>query len=284
MKDIVKSFLIIGQSNMAGRGHLHEVKPIINERIVMLRNGRWQMMAEPINCDRSVSGISLAASFADAWCREYKEGKIGLIPCAEGGSGIDEWDVGKTLYNHAVSEARFAMKNSQLTGILWHQGESDSMGGKHEIYYEKLHRIMHGFRKELDAPDIPIVIGGLGSFLGQSGFGKNCTEYMLINQKLKQFAFEQDNCYFVDAAGLACNPDGIHINAVSQRKFGLRYFEAFFHKQHILGPLTNEDDRVLVLESRTHTKTEKTFLLSMQMALGDISYSDFKAQLAQTGE
>ena len=107
---------------------------------------------------------------------------------------------------------------------------------------------------------------------------------MLINQKLKQFAFEQDNCYFVDAAGLACNPDGIHINAVSQRKFGLRYFEAFFHKQHILGPLTNEDDRVLVLESRTHTKTEKTFLLSMQMALGDISYSDFEAQLAQTGE
>ena len=167
MKDIVKSFLIIGQSNMAGRGHLHEVKPIINERIVMLRNGRWQMMAEPINCDRSVSGISLAASFADAWCREYKEGKIGLIPCAEGGSEIDEWDVGKTLYNHAVSEARFAMKNSQLSGILWHQGESDSMGGKHEIYYEKLHRIMQGFRKELDAPDIPLVIGGLGSFLGQ---------------------------------------------------------------------------------------------------------------------
>ena len=284
MKDIVKSFLIIGQSNMAGRGHLHEVKPIINERIVMLRNGRWQMMAEPINCDRSVSGISLAASFADAWCREYKEGKIGLIPCAEGGSEIDEWDVGKTLYNHAVSEARFAMKNSQLTGILWHQGESDGMGGKHEKYYEKLHRIMQGFRKELDAPNLPIIIGGLGDFLGRSGFGKNCTEYMLINQKLKQFAFEQANCYFVDAAGLACNPDGIHINAVSQRKFGLRYFEAFYRKQHILEPLTNEDERVLVLEARTHTKTEKTFLLSMQMALGDISYSDFKAQLAQTGE
>ena len=79
MKNRVKSFLMIGQSNMAGRGYLHEVKPIINERIFMLRNGRWQMMAEPINCDRSVAGISLAASFADAWCREYKEGKIGLF-------------------------------------------------------------------------------------------------------------------------------------------------------------------------------------------------------------
>ena len=73
MEHTVKSFLMIGQSNMAGRGYLHEVKPIVNERIVMLRNGRWQMMAEPINCDRSVAGISLAASFAEAWCHEYKD-------------------------------------------------------------------------------------------------------------------------------------------------------------------------------------------------------------------
>lgn len=284
MINTVKSFLMIGQSNMAGRGHLHEVKPIVNERIVMLRNGRWQMMAEPINCDRSVAGISLAASFADAWCQEYKEGQIGLIPCAEGGSEIDEWDVDGTLYNHAISEARFAMKNSQLTGILWHQGESDSMGGKHEMYYEKLHKIMHGFREELDAPDIPIIVGGLGDFLGQSGFGQHCTEYPLINQKLKQFAFEQDNCYFVDAAGLTCNPDAIHFNAVSQRKFGLRYFDAFCRKQHILEPLSNEDDRLALLEARVHTKAEKTFLLSMQLALGDISYGDFAAQLAQTQE
>lgn len=282
MENTVKSFLMAGQSNMAGRGYLHEVKPIVNERIVMLRNGRWQMMAEPVNSDRSVAGISLAASFADAWCREHKEGRIGLIPCAEGGSEIDEWDVGKALYNHAISEARFAMKNSQLTGILWHQGESDSMGGKHEKYYEKLHRIMQGFRKELDAPNLPIIIGGLGDFLGRSGFGKNCTEYTLINQKLKQFAFENDNCYFVDAAGLTSNPDGIHINAISQRKFGLRYFEAFYHKQHILEPLTNEEEKLLSLEARAHTKTEKIFLLSMQMALGDISYRDFEVRMAQT--
>lgn len=284
MTNTVKSFLMIGQSNMAGRGHLHEVKPIVNERIVMLRNGRWQIMAEPINSDRSVAGIGLAASFADAWCGAYKEGQIGLIPCAEGGSEIDEWDVGKALYDHAISEAKFAMKSSQLTGILWHQGESDSMGGKHEIYYEKLNRIMNGFRKELKVPNMPIIIGGLGCFLGQSGFGKNCTEYMRINEKLKKFAFEQDYCYFVDAAGLTCNSDGIHINAVSQRKFGLRYFDAFYRKQHILEPFSNEDERIAVLESRTHTKNEKLFLLSTQLALGDISYKEFETRLSQIQE
>lgn len=45
---MVHSFLLIGQSNMAGRGFLDEVPPIHDERIKMLRNGRWQVMAEPI--------------------------------------------------------------------------------------------------------------------------------------------------------------------------------------------------------------------------------------------
>ena len=35
----MKSFLLIGQSNMAGRGFVHEVPSIYNERIEMLRNG-----------------------------------------------------------------------------------------------------------------------------------------------------------------------------------------------------------------------------------------------------
>lgn len=31
---------------------LHEVDPIYNEKIKMLRNGQWQMMTEPMNYDR----------------------------------------------------------------------------------------------------------------------------------------------------------------------------------------------------------------------------------------
>ena len=68
----MKSVLLIGQSNMAGRGFLNEATPIYNENIFMLRNGRWQMMAEPIHFDRSVSGVGPAASFAQAWCNANK--------------------------------------------------------------------------------------------------------------------------------------------------------------------------------------------------------------------
>ena len=276
---MIKSFLMLGQSNMAGRGFVNEVPPIYNERIQMLRNGRWQMMTEPINYDRPVAGVSLVSSFADAWCSENKEDTIGLIPCAEGGSSLDDWAIDKVLFRHAISEAKFAMETSELAGILWHQGETDSFNGNYKTYYKKLLLIIETLRKELNAPDIPLIIGGLPDFLGKEGFGKNCTEYALVNKELEKFASEQDNCYFVTAKGLTSNPDGIHIDAVSQRKFGLRYFEAFSKKQHVLEPLTDEDKLLESSYSREHTKNEKMYMNSMDFALGKISYDEFMSEV-----
>lgn len=278
---MIKSVLMLGQSNMAGRGFINEVPPIYNERIQMLRNGRWQMMTEPINYDRPVSGISLAGSFAEAWCSKNQDDVIGLIPCAEGGSSIDEWATDKVLFRHAINEAKIAMESSKLIGVLWHQGESDSHNGNYKVYYEKLLLIIQALRKELNIPNIPVIIGGLPDFLGKEGFGKSCTEYNFINKELERFALEQDNCYFVTASGLTSNPDGIHINAISQRKFGLRYFEAFSNEKHVLEPLMNESDLANSICSRVHTKTEKIYMKSMDFALGKLTYDEFLAQVTQ---
>lgn len=56
---MIHSFLMAGQSNMAGRGFLNDVPLIYNEHIKMLRNGKWQTMVEPVNYDRPNSGIGL---------------------------------------------------------------------------------------------------------------------------------------------------------------------------------------------------------------------------------
>ena len=72
----MKSFLMIGQSNMAGRGDFDEVSEIVNAKCFMLRMGLWVDMSEPINPDRAMfghkfhSGVGLAASFADE-CAKY---------------------------------------------------------------------------------------------------------------------------------------------------------------------------------------------------------------------
>ncbi|MCM3706504.1 MULTISPECIES: sialate O-acetylesterase [Cytobacillus] len=271
----MKSILLTGQSNMAGRGFLEDVPPIINENIQVLRNGRWQMLAEPINVDRHVAGVGPAASFAEAWTKDHPGEKIGLIPCAEGGSSIDEWAIDGVLTRHAISEAKFAMETSELVGILWHQGESDSYGERYKTYEDKLLSLFKHLREELNASDIPIIIGELGHYLGQSGFGKTAAEYKQINEILSKVAHSEKNCYFVTSRGLTANPDGIHTDAVSQRKFGLRYYEAFSKQKHVLDSLDLEEEWIEKAAKRELTKNEQIFVESTKFALGEMTFEEF---------
>lgn len=280
----MKSILLIGQSNMAGRGFIEDVSPIYNEHINMLRNGRWQMMAEPINFDRHVSGIGPAASFAQAWTADHPGESIGIIPCAEGGSSIDEWAIDGLLTRHAISEAKFAMETSELVGILWHQGESDSYGERYKTYEDKLLSLLKHLREELNAPDIPIIIGELGHYLGEVGFGKSAVEYKQINEILSKVAQTEENCYFVTAKGLTANPDGIHINAMSQRKFGLRYYEAFSKQKHVLDILDMEDEWIEKAPKRELTKKERIFVQSTMFALGQLSFEEFSINISNINE
>ena len=140
----MKAFLMIGQSNMAGRGNLCDVEPIKNPHCYMLRMGKWIQMSEPVNPDRAIyldgrggSGISLAAKFADEYANKYGE-DVGLIPAAYGGTTLSNWQPGEVLYDHALAIARIAQRSSEIVGILWHQGEFDANLMKNvESYYSK---------------------------------------------------------------------------------------------------------------------------------------------------
>jgi len=271
----MKSVLLLGQSNMAGRGFLEDVPPIYNERVKMLRNGRWQMMAEPIHFDRHIAGVGPGASFAEAWTEDHPDETLGLIPCAEGGSSMDEWSPDSVLTRHAISEAKFAMETGEIIGILWHQGENDSYGERYKSYEDKLLALFDHLREALGTPDMPIIIGELGHYLGEAGFGKSAEEYKKINSILDKVALEQKNCYFVTSEGLTANPDGIHMDAVSQRKFGLRYYEAFSKQKHVQAALAGEDGWTRQQGKRELTKSEKIFEQTTEFALGRISFEKF---------
>jgi Carbohydrate esterase, sialic acid-specific acetylesterase len=271
----MKSILLIGQSNMAGRGFMEDVPPIYNEHISMLRNGRWQMMAEPLNVDRHVAGVGPGASFAQAWTEDHPGESIGLIPCAEGGSSIDEWTPDGILTRHAISEARFAMETSELVGILWHQGESDSYGGRYETYKEKVGSLFNHLRGELNAPEIPVIMGELGDYLGESGFGTSAVEYKQINQVLAGVAHAEKNTFLVTSKGLTANPDGIHMDAISQRKFGLRYYEAFSKRKNVLDPFDQEDEWMEKTKNRVLTKNEQIFVQTSRLVLGESAFEEF---------
>ena len=228
---LLDSVLMLGQSNMAGRGNLGEVKPIRNPMCYMLRMGRWQPMCEPVNPDRAIfegrfrSGVSLAASFADDYAK-YFQRPVGLIPCADGGTNISQWQPGELNYDHAVMQAKLAMRTSRLVAILWHQGESDCQNDADvAAYKERFIRVATRLRKDLDMPNLPIVLGEIPQKIGESW--KTQGRERQMNAILNQLAREVPNCAIASSEGLAVKPDGVHFDSESCRELGSRYFRAY---------------------------------------------------------
>lgn len=222
---MIHSFLLIGQSNMAGRGLIEEAIPVDNTHIKVLRNGRWQKMFRPVNPDRRTSGVNLAESFAEAYAAKYGV-EVGLIPCADGGTQIAQWVPGSLLFDNAVYQARLAMRTSHIVGILWHQGESDAHNDLYLGYGKKLETMLTQLRKLLGLEDVPLILGGLGSYL--DGYTKSpVMQWPQINEALQAVAERLPRAGYVGAEGLKPNADNLHFSAAALYEFGLRYFGEF---------------------------------------------------------
>lgn len=220
------SFLLIGQSNMAGRGFLNEAHKIDTSHIYTLRNGRWQKMFRPINPDRIRAGVSLGESFAEAYAKKY-DTNVGLICCADGGTKISQWMPGEVLFDNAVNNAKLAARTSEIVGVLWHQGESDYPDELYPAYQSRLETVLCELRKQLGLHDVPFLLGGLGDYLAFHPDLPKLKNYVHINNALKNIAANDKMTGFVSAEGLTSNPDFLHFNADSLYTFGLRYFDEF---------------------------------------------------------
>jgi nicotinamidase-related amidase len=217
-------YLLIGQSNMAGRGIVEPQDTVGNTRILRLnKENEWEIARDPLHYDKANAGVGPGLSFARSMLMGNDNIVIGLIPCAVGGSAIDYWQpdvlyksMQVCIYDEALKRARIAMKDGILKGILWHQGESDKEEEKAMVYKDKLIRLVSDLRKELQAPDVPFIAGEIPSF-------KNRDVY--INPVFHEAKKNIPHYDVVSAQGLMVLPDSVHLNAASQREFGKRYAE-----------------------------------------------------------
>lgn len=226
---MIHSFLLIGQSNMAGRGNPSDVPTIASPDLLMLRNGRWRPMHTPVNPDRPTAGVCLAESFAEAYAKAHGV-QVGLIPCADGGTSLDMWQVGGLLFDHACYLTELASRTSTVVGILWHQGESDSSAALYPHYEEKLAVIFRALRERTGLLDVPIIIGGLGDFLADNPYPKMHEKLLYshkVNEALMRYAEREERVGFASAEGLTSGGDYLHFDAASLREFGMRYYREF---------------------------------------------------------
>ncbi len=153
-------FLLVGQSNMAGRGEVSAEDRVANPRVLALtKDKQWKCAVDPIHFDKSVAGVGLGRTFGIVIAEATPGVTVGLIPCAVGGSPISTWQPGAYYeqtkshpYDDSIERAKAAMNVGTLKGILWHQGESDSNEEFSEVYEQKLEELIARFRSELEHP------------------------------------------------------------------------------------------------------------------------------------
>lgn len=220
-------YLLAGQSNMAGRGQVEEQDMRSHPRVFALNeNDEWEPATEPLHFDKPrVAGVGPGLSFGRAMANYKKHVRIGLIPCAAGGSPISSWTEGgyhdqtkSHPYDDAIRRARVAMQSGVMKGIIWHQGESDSKPEAAKLHEAKLKELIARFRQDLGDDELPVVVGKLGDF-----YVARNPDAELINAVLEKTPFTVANTACVDASGLKHKGDVVHFDTKSYRELGRRY-------------------------------------------------------------
>lgn len=231
-------FLLVGQSNMAGRGVIEEQDKQAHPRVLALsKDLEWQPATAPLHFDKpGIVGVGLGGAFGRDIAEAFPNATIGLIPCAVGGSPINSWTEGAFYqptkshpWDDAIRRAKDAMQSGELKGILWHQGESDSQAGLAESYEGKLHLLIERLRNELKATNVPFIAGQMGQFEERPW----SDDKKRVDRAHQNLSNRVTRTAFVDSDGLHHKGDEIHFDSASYRELGQRYAKAWLelHKR-----------------------------------------------------
>uniref|UniRef100_A0A7S1T517 Sialate O-acetylesterase domain-containing protein n=1 Tax=Tetraselmis chuii TaxID=63592 RepID=A0A7S1T517_9CHLO len=232
-------FILGGQSNMAGRGGVIQTKtgkawdgvlppscePAPGQILKFNGAGKWEDAQEPLHIDidtTKVCGVGPGLAFANELRNMGYTNRIGLVPCAIGGTRVDLWEDGGKLFTNMVHRAFAALAerpNSRLCGLLWFQGESDADTIERATTYgKKSERLLSSFRTAFNAPNLPIV---------QVAVTSTREEVPYVDHVRKgQLSIQLSNLATVDARGYHL-PDGFHLSTYAHCKLAKEMAEAF---------------------------------------------------------
>lgn len=217
-------YLLVGQSNMAGRGVIEaEYRNLSQPNVMMLnKEGKWVEASHPLHFDKPArAGVGPGLSFGLEMAKINPSVRIGLIPCAVGGTAIESWEPGamdrvtkKYPYDDAIERLRLAMKSGVIKGIIWHQGEANSTPERSIGYLEKLETLINRLRENAGNKDLPFVAGELGRYRDT---------YQLVNDQLRLLPGKVKLTALASSEGLVHKGDNTHFDAASATELGKRF-------------------------------------------------------------
>jgi hypothetical protein len=232
-------FVLAGQSNMAGRATVEPQDRLIIPHVYAFnKEMTWAPAVDPLHFDDPKrAGAGLGRTFAKVLEAANPSLSIGLIPCAVGATSLAQWQRGGKLYADTVRRTREAMKWGKLRGILWHQGEGESLSERDAAtYITRWSGFIHDLRADLDAPDVPVVVGELCESLYHRPNGRSRFA-LIVNEQLAMIPLSVPHTGFASSAGLKDRGDFVHFDTPSVRELGRRYGYAFLALDPTWAPL-----------------------------------------------
>jgi hypothetical protein len=215
-------YLLIGQSNMAGRAAIpDEDKRPMEGCFLLDQENRWQPASNPLNRYSTILGslerqrLNPGYMFAKTMRKNDPNISIGLISNARGATAIEEWMPGTQYYREAIKRVKAAWDTGVFKGVLWHQGEGNDADTD---YHVKLKKLIAQMRKDLGNENMFFVAGGI----------VDSEEYprgRIINPQMARLPSEVPFTGFASSEGLETF-DRAHFRAEDMKILGRRYAEA----------------------------------------------------------
>ncbi|MEO6455140.1 MAG: sialate O-acetylesterase [Ginsengibacter sp.] len=232
LKENFYIFILAGQSNMAGRGFVQPMDTISSPLVLTLdKDNEWVYAKEPLHYYEPLrTGLDCGLSFGKKLAAFYgKNITIGLVPCAVGGSSIEQWLADSTfrnvtLYTNLVRKVKAAAEYGIIKGLLWHQGEANAGADNYKNYKEKLETFFTKIRTDFSAPELPVYAGELSSFLNR----KTNPFADSVNNDLHDLSVTVKNMYVIKTGDLTSKSDTVHFDSRSQRKMGKRFAKTVY--------------------------------------------------------
>jgi hypothetical protein len=243
----MKVFILSGQSNMAGGGHVVpeglKFDAAVGDKVQIwdacgewVKQGKWASLnqLQAIKKEARTDTIGPEFGFAKAMSELYPADEIRLVKVARGGTAIDWWLPDGKGKENGHTQLLANLKNSlekiggdyEFAGMLWMQGESDAkQQADAEAYQKKLEQLIALMRKEAGKPELPFVIGRLSTRILDSKKFK--MPFVKIVQSGQDAVAKSDkHAYVINTDDLSQRDDFVHFDQEGQMGLGKRFGEA----------------------------------------------------------
>ena len=241
-------WILAGQSNMEGVGNLENL-PLPSALVNSFdMTDTWVAAEEPLHRlvdtrdsfhwrrtpdKKPMSGLEL-----QKWMATRKKGAgvglpfaiemvkrtgvpIGLVPCAHGGTSMDQWspslkgEGGASLYGGMLRRHKEA--GGRVAGVLWYQGESDANPKAAPLFEQKFVDLVKAIRSDFGQPELPFYYVQIGRHVNDA----NIDDWHLVQDAQRKVEPTLPNIGMTTGIDLELD-DGIHVGTDSFPALALR--------------------------------------------------------------